>query len=334
MSSDPDSAAAIADIINHLYTEEYCDIAASILFSYEVLVTFDREVACFWTASKRGLASLLFLANKWITVTVSVLTLAQFASFPSDQRFVVIQSSINCSSFSVAGTAMSILQYVPGAVFSALRGYVLSRSKLLGIVILVLSLAPVGANLHISYKVPIVVLSSRVPLIVADILLIYVTWTKLSSRDTFNDMRRSKRLSLSDVLLRDGTIYFVALFILNVLHLILSATALGIGADGGSYVTTFTAPITAILISRFLLELQEADQTVVRLDADDPLHSSRDLYDDRPSFISSLGAFINPDLPVPRDNDSELFAYSRSDPEEECRAQVSESQTAASLSSA
>ncbi len=92
--------------------------------------------------------------------------------------------------------------------------------------------------------------------------------------------------------------------------------------------------ITAILISRFLLELQEADQTVVRLDADDPLHSSRDPYDDRPSCISSLGAFINPDLPVPRDNDSELFAYSRSDPEEECRAQASESQTAASLSSA
>ena len=32
-------------------------------------------------------------------------------------------------------------------VFSALRAYVLSRSRFLGLLILVLSLAPVGANL-------------------------------------------------------------------------------------------------------------------------------------------------------------------------------------------
>ncbi|RDX54079.1 hypothetical protein OH76DRAFT_1398374 [Lentinus brumalis] len=39
-------------------------------------------------------------------------------------------------------------------------------------------------------------------------------------------------------------------------------------------------------ISRFLLELQEANQMVVRLDPDDPLHSSRNPYDSTPSFVS------------------------------------------------
>ena len=62
--------------------------------------------------------------------------------------------------------------------------------------------------------------------------------------------------------------------------------------------------ITAILTSRFLLALQEANRTVVRVDldldrGDRPLHSSAgwgDQYDSAPSFISSLGGFVNPDL--------------------------------------
>lgn len=39
----------------------------------------------------------------------------------------------------------------------------------------------------------------------ADILLVYITWTKLNGRDTARDIRPSRRLSLSDILLRDGT---------------------------------------------------------------------------------------------------------------------------------
>ncbi len=45
---------------------------------------------------------------------------------------------------------------------------------------------------------------SRVPLIIADILLIYITWTKLRNWGALKDVRQSKRLSLSDVLFRGG----------------------------------------------------------------------------------------------------------------------------------
>lgn len=50
-----------------------------------------------------------------------------------------------------------------------------------------------------------VVFASRVPLIVADVILIYLTWSKLSSRLALRDIRQHKRLSLAEVLLRDGT---------------------------------------------------------------------------------------------------------------------------------
>ena len=101
--------------------------------------------------------------------------------------------------------------------------------------------------------------------------------------------------------------------------------------NGASYVATFTAPyvsrhsipgdfltavlclsITSILISRFLLELQEADRKIVRLDVNDPLYSSRGWFDSTPSFISSIGAFIDPHLQTSHDADPEMRGSSGS----------------------
>ncbi|RDX40556.1 hypothetical protein OH76DRAFT_1490192 [Lentinus brumalis] len=312
MSSEADAAAAIAALFDTLYTGDYCVVAASVLYIHDCFVTLEREVACFWTAKRTG-ASFLFFANRWISMANYVMTLAALVvPFSSDKAMY----------------AGEILQLVPGAVFSALRAFVLSRSKLLGALVLALSLVPVGANLvAYSYqlsgaKLPpfgcvrtddttaevslrrrsAVTVISRVPLIVADMLLIYITWTKLNARSSLRDIQQlGKRRSLSEILFRDGTIYFIVLFILNILHLVFAVTALAVEENGTSYVTVFTAPLTAILISRFLLDLQHADQAVMRLDPDDPLHSSRDPYD-TPSFIASIGAFVNPDLPERSDD--------------------------------
>ncbi len=89
------------------YTENYCDMAVAgapvtrtpvksksihlklflpiVLFVYDTIITFDQEVAYFWTAKRIGGASLLFFANKWISLTVYVMLLVSFASFPSDK---------------------------------------------------------------------------------------------------------------------------------------------------------------------------------------------------------------------------------------------------------
>ncbi|RPD73249.1 hypothetical protein L226DRAFT_524087 [Lentinus tigrinus ALCF2SS1-7] len=387
MSSDTDVAATLA-LFDTIYTETYCGMAAAVLFIYDACVTFDREVAYFWNA-KRKVASLLFFANRWISMTLYIMWFVDsFATFSSDK---------SCTSFALAVVSLEVLQFIPGAIFSALRAYVLSKSKLLGLLVLVLSLAPVASNLvqygydlageilppfgclYISnitgainlksgssnlydsrrlIQGTVVIFVARIPLIVADILLTCITWTKLSTRDALRDLRQSKRVSLSDILFRGGTIYFAyvhsiaarssmqplnrgiisVLFILNVLHLILSATAVAIAGSGQqSEVTTFTGPITAILISHFLLELQEANQTVIRIDPDDPLRFSRDPYDYTPSFISSLGAVVSPALPIPHDDDTDWhIGLGRPGPGEEVKGagQSSDSQTASSSFSA
>ncbi|TFK91440.1 hypothetical protein K466DRAFT_660053 [Polyporus arcularius HHB13444] len=238
--SDADAAAATVTLFDALYTDWYCGLAASVLFIYDAFVTFDREVACFWAAERKGGASVLFFANRWISMTLYSLLLVQFASFPSD---------------------------------------------------------------------------------------------KLSSRGAVRGILQSTRLSLSDVLFNDGTIYFIVLFALNILHLVLTLTALAVsGGDGASYVTIFTTPLTAILISRFLLDLQETNQAVVRVDPDDPLHTSRDPYD-TPSFISSLGAFVHPDDSARSDDEFEMYDVSRPVGEEEDGAGVSKVQQAAAPAS-
>ncbi|KAI0704509.1 hypothetical protein C8T65DRAFT_741064 [Cerioporus squamosus] len=353
MSSDADaSTAAIVALFDSFYSDTYCDIAASALFIYDTFVTLDREVAFFWTAKWTG-APLLFFANKWISITFYTMDLVSFALFPSDKRQV-------CSLFQLATTAIQILQFVPGAVFSALRAYVLSKSKGLALLILGLSLAPVGANMvpfgyHITGEnfppfgcidtddtTPAInlrstfIIISRVPLMVADLLLIYITWTNLSSQGALRNPTVEETVAFRYIVLRwsvslqqifkrglgsrlvpryTGMVYFVVLFILNTLHLVFSLKDVAGNTGAGSYVPLFTAPFTAILVSRFLLDLQEANQAVVRVDRDDPLHSSRDPYD-TPSFISSLGTFINPGLPATSEDEHDLHVLSRPDAEE------------------
>ncbi len=58
---------------------------AVVLFLYDSFLTFDREVAYFWTAKHISGGALLFFVNKWITMTVYVMSLVSFASFPSDE---------------------------------------------------------------------------------------------------------------------------------------------------------------------------------------------------------------------------------------------------------
>ncbi|KAI0697820.1 hypothetical protein C8T65DRAFT_754270 [Cerioporus squamosus] len=108
MSSDTDAAAAATvALFETLYTNSYCCAAASVLLIYDTFITFDREVACFWTAKRPGGASLLFFAIKWTSMTLYVMGLVTFTSFPSDK---------SCSLFHITMEAMLILQFVPGAV--------------------------------------------------------------------------------------------------------------------------------------------------------------------------------------------------------------------------
>ncbi|KAI0722375.1 hypothetical protein C8T65DRAFT_704876 [Cerioporus squamosus] len=236
------------------------------LFAYEYAITFGHEVELFWKR-KITVSSMLFLVNRYIPLVVNMI----YAPWPSYPTTYYI---------------LEIFQYLPWAVFSALRAYALtSGTRPLAGIVFFLALAPVVVNyVTLGYATPVVdpffgcsasvslsdatqqnfTIISRVCLITSDLVLMGITWFA-----TYKTSREIKALnqvaSLSSVLFRDGPV----LAIMNVLHLSFSLLSIlnQNASPNASYITILTEPITAILISRFLLDLQEANAKSMHQDS-------------------------------------------------------------------
>ncbi|KAI1791812.1 hypothetical protein LXA43DRAFT_1009270 [Ganoderma leucocontextum] len=256
------------DIFYQFLVEDYCLVAAGAFYFYDILLTLDVEVDFFWKGPFTS-ATALFLANRYLALASLILDFFQLLPFRSDK---------SCALYERAGLALVYVQFLPPAVFSGLRAYALSKNLSLAVLILVLSLVPFGINmadfgfqlsgvvdpvfgclttdtesLSISMKFTII---ARTCLITADILLIIITWARLYRKQIFSEL--SRPLTFERVLIQNGTLYFITLLIMNVLHL--SFSLLSISGSGGGYsaVTAFTPAVTSVLISRFLLDLQRA----------------------------------------------------------------------------
>ncbi|EIW58126.1 uncharacterized protein TRAVEDRAFT_148174, partial [Trametes versicolor FP-101664 SS1] len=274
-------ASATIEVYNSLYVDNRCLIAVMALLAYEFLITFDQEVEMFWVRKMTG-ASVLFLSNRYLLLLGYILVMCEY----------IPMSDTSCAQMVKAQSVIHFLQYLPWAAFSGLRAFALNgQSWPLPTLIFLLSLMPMGVNfaqysfgltgshdptfgclVEVNLTVPqakTVTILSRVPLIVADILVIAVTWFTMRRRVLRDEPGFRSPLTLSTILLRDGTIYFIILLILNVLHLTLTMISLVIPFDPSSQVTTVTEPVTAVLVSRFLIDLQTASRKTLRLDSQD-----------------------------------------------------------------
>ncbi|KAI0709902.1 hypothetical protein C8Q76DRAFT_740260 [Earliella scabrosa] len=176
-----------------------------------------------------------------------------------------------------AGAVMTILQYVPWAGFSGLRAYALCRNRPISALIFLLCMVPFGlygvyiwaldgtiiarvgcvARTELNHRTAeAFVIGTRSSLMSADILLISITWATLYRQGiSFKDH------SLAYTLVRDGSVYFMSLLTLNTLHLVFTLHSVATATISvGSYVILFTEPLTAVLVSRFMLNLQAVDR--------------------------------------------------------------------------
>ncbi|RPD68275.1 hypothetical protein L226DRAFT_540814, partial [Lentinus tigrinus ALCF2SS1-7] len=102
-------------------------------------------------------------------------------------------------------------------------------------------------------------------LILADLIVLGVTWhgTYQTTQLVRVAAGEQSKHTYSGILLRDGTAARVLLILatLNVLHLLFTFVSITIDTvSDTSLVTIFTQPITSILVSRFLIDLQEVHQ--------------------------------------------------------------------------
>ncbi|RDX52001.1 hypothetical protein OH76DRAFT_1400910 [Lentinus brumalis] len=315
MSSDGDAAAEIVAFFASLQPDAYVALSAIVFFLYDYIITVGREVELFWTRKVTG-ASVLFFFIRYGTILYKILDLVVYAPV----------SDKSCSMLFQAFTMVEILRYLPFAVFAGMRAWALSTNWMLSSLVLALSLLPLAVNLaRFSFgisgeNVPIIgcegtaadptsaqvllwPILSRAGFILADLLLVVITWRSLARGNERTRLSNGKRMTFADILFWNGTLYFVTLFTLNVLHLSFSLPAL-FNDDGISDITVFTDPLSAVLIYRFLLDLQEANQRVVRLDADDPL-STMDSVESLSFVARTMGSLRSTIVPGLLENEDE-----------------------------
>ncbi|KAI0669609.1 hypothetical protein C8Q78DRAFT_977205, partial [Trametes maxima] len=265
-------------------------LAAFALLAFEYAITLDREVRLVWGRKVSG-ATLLFILNRYwlffqyVTQVVTTYPISETVSY--EYRV--------CN---VVGYMVLVGNGGPPfiwAAFSTLRGYALSgRRWWIGLLILTLfipdivltvvyysklkpAVLPPPFNCVLSSNtpestwihLPAVVIAGRICLIVGDLLVLIITWhSTYAIRRAAHDGQL--RMSLTKAILKDGTLYFACLLILNVANIIVNAV------PNSSAVSAFQDPITSILVSRFLLNLRDTSGGV-----------DVDMGSTRPSFVRS-----------------------------------------------
>ncbi|RPD74253.1 hypothetical protein L226DRAFT_560899 [Lentinus tigrinus ALCF2SS1-7] len=295
-------------IFQNVVVSEYCVLAGATLIFWEYLALLPQEIDLFWKG-RLSVASVLFLSNRYLSLLTEIL---QTTNPTSDQAYQTI----------------SMLPYIPWAVFSALRTSALCPPRLkwlLGSFVLFLSSVPIWINLSLYRWLSTTILPtlgcisvntalplqlgreftiiSRTCLIVSDFIVLGVTWygTYRTIQLVQVAAGEQSKHTYSGVLSRDGTVYFVILATLNLLHLLFTLLSIAFDSlQSASVFTAFTDPLTSILVSRFLLDLQE----VGRYRAD-PQLSSLSVGQGSLHFNSRVFGSLGELLPPPGDTSLE-----------------------------
>ncbi|TBU27635.1 hypothetical protein BD309DRAFT_869914 [Dichomitus squalens] len=268
---------------------------------YDWMLSLPREARLFITGTARPLSAWLYFTNRYS----SLLNLI----FGAAMHYVICIPSVLTSDILV------YLSIVPQAVFNGLRAFALSQSWTLSLIILALSFMPIATGM-VKFRYHFtgtyspffhqygslhqaVILVNRTSTIIADILLVILTWRSLSARTSLRASGIMTEKGLTGVMLRNGMLYFVVLLILNILLLILFEN-LNTDTISGS-LTPYVSYLSSILISHFMLDLQDIYQrNSGDLLLEDALHTSLSIRPSTLSFVRAMGSLAthidSPDL--------------------------------------
>ncbi|KAI9069870.1 hypothetical protein FKP32DRAFT_1599630 [Trametes sanguinea] len=284
------ASADLIPLIASAISENRIGLASLALLAYEYLITFTDEVRLIWLRKKTGATFLFLIIRYHAMITLLIL---------QSITFVPVSSEVYAHSYMKGRTATDIQvplqfsEFVPWAAFSSLRVLALSRMNYpLALLVFVLACGPFAVNVwQVSvagisgFNIPVAgcfgasgetpaqakigVIIARTCAMAADSLVIGVSWWYGATTSSFRGLRHQS-MPLAQIVLVNGTIYFIALLILNALHLTFTLASIVGVANAVSEVIVLTDPLTAILICRFLLALHAAD----RKDAGSPLDDS------------------------------------------------------------
>jgi len=272
--ADAEQAQAFAALVVAKYDEmllaNFCAVAATTLLFYDYVVTFSREIRCIW-GRKFTWATVLFVLNRYLTLLNRILMIVDMLPW---QNFPQATADKTCESVLRLTEVITLILELVSMAFTSLRLYAIwEKDRRIMLVVALLGLVPPAINIY--YYTTLTIVSTPPPFvgcgeyvaltatqsniiayfniafaIVSDAVVLVLVWLR-----TYTIMREISKFGsgphLSTLLLRDGTIYFVSLLILNIANLI------AIRFQSFGSIPALTSVLTSILISRFFLDLRE-----------------------------------------------------------------------------
>ncbi|KAH9917901.1 uncharacterized protein BXZ73DRAFT_105421 [Epithele typhae] len=280
-SADNSTVSLVQEIVAEVAASTVSNyIALSIMtfLAFEWLITVGDEVNLFWT-KKKTVATVLFILNRYTPI------LYMASSFSGANAW----TDSSCNASVLTSIMLDALQYIPWALFSALRVHATTEKRWdVAIFVALLSLAPLAEGMvHMTFihgeiipgwgcggidtespalsAICTLSIVSRTSLMLSDLVVVASAWAMTYRTGGLPDMKALTVPSFCARFLVNGSIYFVVLLALNATHLalsLLSVARTGQSAAGPtpSYVVSFTEPITAMLVSRFMLDLQRVKE--------------------------------------------------------------------------
>lgn len=261
-------ATRLADFMYELRVSGYVYGAALTILAYETATNFTREIDLLLLRKRRPVYSCsIVLVLRWLPLAGMIL--AWVNNPPSICKFSIVTDQI-----------LYVFVCLAIALFGALRVCGLSEGKLkvaLAVLVFLLTGVPGLSNLIIIARSTYTFLgppfdtclqqpidSTRTITIISwvagiatfsgNTLTLVVTWKK-----SFQQWRRCKgcgiRMSLSELLLRDGTLYFVIIGAMDLIQIVL--ISLQTSTSTATSIQPFLQVFPPIIICRFILNLQQ-----------------------------------------------------------------------------
>ncbi|TCD71061.1 hypothetical protein EIP91_000153 [Steccherinum ochraceum] len=214
------------------------------LAAYDTSLTFSREVTSIWRR-KLTVVTALFVLQRWVVVLTGLLRNLRIL-------WVCVAAFSTLRIWAIWGHSLTPTLAV--ALASALVPVVnlYNDSQKTSSMVSSYCFDDVSHSLAISSRRMLNYIVRGIA-IASDALVLVLTWLKTA--DVWRASRRMKglKITVSTLLLRDGTVYFSLLLLLNILAMILNALQADLG--GSTFVDVLNV-VSANLHARFLLDLR------------------------------------------------------------------------------
>ncbi|CAA7263896.1 unnamed protein product [Cyclocybe aegerita] len=270
MSSHPRTLepAILASIARNLRISKSIQLAGFVILLYDHALTFDDEVERIWKHRLSG-ASLLFLLNRYISPLRSIVATTAFHhpqwTGTACSNFVQFLGASSVSVSSLCGLLMILRVY---ALYHRSNTLLV---LLLSIWVAQLVTSVVGISTAGALQLPpgpmfvgcILTATSKWlavnwagPLILDGAIFFLTLWR------TREYLRSSDKIPLLQILVRDGTLYFLVIFLVNLSNAFLYFFAPN---NLKSAASSLTVMLTSAMVSRLVLNLRSAPAAGVKL---------------------------------------------------------------------